>query len=329
MTIRFPRLILRKGGADNGESFPFLLPLKTGKSALTIPAAVLLAAFLVSFVFVCPSYSGPCGKVVTYRIGEVDGRFGISRSEFSRLVKKAAEVWSVPFSADLIQETSNGRILIEMVYDHRQDASGKMQRIGADAKEDLKTYKGLKDRHDKLQKEHAREKGKWEQDAAEYRRRLQVYREEKVASLHRGRVSEETLKHLEREHAALNAMRDELQKRQGELKELAAKKDELIPQMQGVAERHHDNASSYRKESERLGGEYGKGVYHRWDKSITLYQYHNKDNLVQLIAHEFGHTLGIRHINDPNALMYPYDTGRKIEKLSPADIAALKAKCKK
>jgi DNA repair exonuclease SbcCD ATPase subunit len=266
---------------------------------------------------------------VTYRIGQVDERFGVSRSEFSRLVKKAAEMWSVPFSADLFQETSNGRILIEMIYDHRQDASKKLARLNTDAREDLKSYKGLKGQYDKLQKEYKQKNEKLERDSAEYNRRARAFKEENAAALHRGRVSEETHQRLQEERAWLNATHAELQRRQKELKDIAVKAEQLVPTINSIAGKQQDHRDDYHKERERLGGEFEKGVYHRYGKSITVYQYTDKNNLVQLLAHELGHALGIRHINDPNALMYPWDTGKSIEKLAPADIAALRAKCKR
>jgi hypothetical protein len=327
MIIRFSRLVLKEKRANNGRSS--LLPIKTEKGGSTFPAVVLLAVFLASFTFACPSYSGPCGNIVTYRIGQIDERFGISRSEFSRLVKKAADMWAVPFSEALFEETSNGRILIEMVYDHRQDATGKLAQIDRNVREDSKTYHQLKSSHDKLQKEHDLKKARWDRDSAEYRARLQRFREVNMASLQRGRVSEETSRLLQGERNALNAMYNDLQERRKELKEIAARTDELVSMMDGIAGRHQNTAADYRKERERLGDGFGKGVYQRWGKSITIYQYRDKDNLVQVIAHEFGHTLGIRHLNDRRALMYPWDTGKQIDKLAPADIAALKARCKK
>ena len=306
-----------------------LLLLKGKKGAFTLPTIVHLVVFLVLFLSACPSYANPCGKVVTYRIGQVDERFGISRSEFSQLVKQAAEMWSAPFSADLFQETSNGRILIEMIYDHRQDATEKLSQLNTNVKTDLTSYKGLKGQYEKLQGEYKQRKKELELASSEYHRRMQAFQEENAAALHRGRVSEETYRRLQEERAKLNAMYEGLQVRQKELNEVAAKADQLVPKINDIAGKQQANMDVYRQERERLGGEFEKGVYHRWGKSITIYQYTNKDNLVQVLAHEFGHTLGIRHVNDPHALMYPWDTGKRIERLNQTDISALKERCKR
>ena len=303
--------------------------LKVGKETFTLPVIVPLVISVVLFWFVCTSYANPCGKIETYRIGQVDERFGISRSEFSRLVKRAAEMWSAPFSTNLFEETSNGRILIEMIYDHRQDASEKLTRLNADVTTDLKSYKALKSQYDKLQGEHKQKERELERASAEYRHRVQAFQKENAAALQRGRVSEETVRYLQEERAELTAMHSALQRQQKELNEIAAKAEQLVPVINSIAEKQQTNIDDYRKERGRLGEEFEKGVYHRWGKSITIYQYVDKNNLVQVLAHEFGHVLGIRHVNDPSALMYPWDKGRTIEKLSPADISALKERCKR
>ena len=327
MAARHKRLISTEKCTGRRRVF---LSLKEGQGPFVLPVIVCLVIFLAPFLFARPGYANPCGSIVTYRIGQVDERFGVSRSEFSQLVKKAADTWSVPFSAPLFEETSNGKILIEMVYDHRQEATQNMAQLGADAGENLKSYAVLKGQHDKLLKEYARKKEALERNAAEYNRRREAYLEENRAALHRGRVSGETHQYLQEERAALSAMYAELPKRQKELAEIAAKAEQLVPQMTNFAGQHKTYKTAYNKEAGRLKGGFCIGAYYRYGgKSIIIYQYADKDHLVQTLAHEFGHALGIRHLGDRNALMFPYDTGKRVEKLAPADISALKDKCKK
>ena len=311
---------------------PFLLLLKTERGAFTLSTLVLMVILVVLLLFVYPRYSNPCSKVLTYRIGQIDERFGISNDEFSRLIKKAAAIWATPFSRDLFQETPEGKIVIEMVYDHRQDASEKMKRLNTDVSTSRESYEGWKRHYDELKRDYERKKGDLEQFSSEYRRRVQAFQRENEAARRQGRVSEETYLRLQLEAAELNGMGAGLQRRQEELNQIVNMINQLTPMINSIATRHQADVDDYRKEGGRLGEEFGKGLYKRkgFKESITIYQYTDKMDLVHVLAHEFGHALGIGHVDDPDALMYRLvRDGRVIGKLAPADIAALKARCRK
>jgi len=311
---------------------PFFSLLKTERGAFTLSTLVLLVILLALLIFVYPRYSNPCGKALTYRIGHVDERFGISEDEFSRIVKKAAAVWSVPFSRDLFQEAPNGRILIEMVYDHRQDASEKMKRINTDVNASRESYEGWKQHYESLKADYERKMREREQIFSEYNSRVRAFQAENEAARRQGGVSETTHRRLQREAADLNAMQAELQRRDGDLNQTVSMMNQLASMLNNIAVRHQTDVEDYRKEGGRLGMEFGKGLYQRqgFKESITIYQYTDKRDLVQVLAHEFGHALGIGHVDDPNALMYHVtQIGRVKEELTLADIVALRVRCKR
>jgi hypothetical protein len=315
-----------------GARRPLFSPLRGERGAFTLSTLVLAAILLVLLLFAYPRYYNPCGKARTYRIGQIDERFGISPGEFSLLTKKAADMWSVPFSRDLFRETPDGKIVIEMVYDHRQDASEKMRRLNTDVSAGRESYEELKRHYDELKRDYERKT--WEADrlAAEYQRRVQAFNAENDAGRRRGGVSEETYRRLQRELADLNVTHADLQRRREDLNQNANMMNHLSSMINSIATKHQTDVESYRKQGERLGGMFCKGLYKRegFKESITIYQYGGKKDLVQVLAHEFGHALGIVHVDVPNALMYHAAREGKItEELSPADIAALKARCKR
>ena len=310
----------------------FLFLLKPEKGAFTLSSLVLLIILLVLLLFVYPRYSNPCGRVLTYRIGQIDARFGISHDEFSRLVKKAADIWAVPFSRDLFQETPDGKIVIEMVYDHRQDASEKMKRLNVDTSASRESYEDWNKYHGELKNSYERKEREFNQLSAEHRRRVQVFQAENEAARRQGGVPEETYRRLQAEAAELNGMTAGLQRRQEELNEIISMMNQVASMINNIAAKHQADVEVYRKEGGRLGDEFGKGLYKRkgFKESITIYQYTGRRDLVHVLAHEFGHALGLTHVDDPNALMYRLaKDGRAVGELAPADIAALKMRCKK
>jgi len=82
---------------------------------------ILTAAFLRT--------ASPCQEPLTYRIGKVDERFGLSRQEFAIAVYMAAAIWGKPLSHELFREDHNGAIAINLVYDYRQEAADNLKKI--------------------------------------------------------------------------------------------------------------------------------------------------------------------------------------------------------
>ena len=70
------------------------------------------------------------------------------------------------------------------------------------------------------------------------------------------------------------------------------------------------------------------GVYHSAEgvQGIDVYEFSSRDKLVRILAHEFGHALGLEHNDDPKAVMYRLNEG-DTKVLTASDIAALQTLC--
>lgn len=74
--------------------------------------------------------------------------------------------------------------------------------------------------------------------------------------------------------------------------------------------------------------EFDQGEYtaRAGNQNITIYEYGNHTALVRILAHEFGHTFGIAHVEDPQAIMYFRNEGDSLA-ITRADYDALTAAC--
>lgn len=136
-----------------------------------------------------------------------------------------------------------------------------------------------------------------------------------------------------------------------ELKELKKKMDflekELEPQknvlneqakkMEGLSSRLNDNVDEVNKfifqHQDQFGSDqtFHQGMYIETgdQRKINIYQFDNTEKLRLVLAHEAGHALGLKHVNNPESIMY-YKMEQQNEEnlqLTDEDIRAIEMQC--
>ena len=73
----------------------------------------------------------------------------------------------------------------------------------------------------------------------------------------------------------------------------------------------------------------GEYVQRGKSRSINIYIYVDKQQLLNVLAHEFGHALGIKHTDKEGSIMYSYQTDQNfhLDHVTSVDVAALQALC--
>jgi hypothetical protein len=296
-----------------------------GSSRLRFFFLLITLAVLAIFFFRTPR---PCQDVLTYRIGTVDERFGLSRQEFADSVSKAASLWGKPFSRELFKEDPKGMIEVNLIYDYRQEASDKMKHLNYKIDNTRSSYDDLKNRFENLKSEYEQKSSVFASDFNTYNTRVGVLNAEVESGRQRGGVPQDVYKRVMTEKEELNAIRDNLQARQEEMKMIADTLSSMVVVINEIATNTNLDLIQYRDISKPLSDEFCEGNYviNGGKKTMTIYQFDNGYRLVRVLAHEFGHALGLNHNDNSDAVMYRLIQSDSFE-LAPADITALKARC--
>jgi hypothetical protein len=285
----------------------------------------ILIILIISFV----RARDPCLETITYRLGKVDERFNLTREEFQTAVNMAAVMWGKPFNRDLFREDHDGAIEINLLYDYRQEATDRLKKLNYKIDRSKGSYEELKSRLENLKAEYEQKKAGLDSDLDAYNAKVNVFNIETDSWNRRGEVPQSVHTRLMEEKDELVILNDNLHTRQVEIKTLVDTINSVVVVINEIASNSNMDLVDQQNIGNTLGREFCEGFYEykNGKRSITIYQYDNEYRLVRVLAHEFGHALGLNHSKSAEAVMYPLIKSDSLA-LAADDIAALKGHCK-
>ena len=95
---------------------------------------------------------------------------------------------------------------------------------------------------------------------------------------------------------------------------------------QAIVKNYNNSLDTY-KNKYGAASQFDKGIFD--GTKIDIFQFNEKEDLRLTIAHEFGHALGIDHLQNPQSLMYYLMSDQNMDnpQLSSEDLSALKSVC--
>jgi hypothetical protein len=297
---------------------------KTLGGLLIVLLAVLIIPSIIYF-----RMPKPCREPITYRIGKVDERFALEPQEFRTIVQAATTLWAKPISRDLFREDPEGLIEINLVYDYRQEATDRLKKLNYKIDYSKNSYGELRTRIENLKAEFEQKNTALSGDINAYQTRVNTFTSETDSWNRQGGGHENIHQRLIKEKNDLNSLRDNLNARREELKELTDTINSLVVVINEIASNHNLDLVDHQNTGSTLGREFCEGLYERkrGRQTITIYQFEDRDRLVRVLAHEFGHALGLDHGRNEEAVMYRLNRSPSLE-LDPEDVAGLKKRCK-
>lgn len=275
----------------------------------------------------------PCKKPIPYTISYFDNKFDLSKEDLIQALKEAEDIWEEPTGFDLFEYNdtykSGGTLKVNLIYDSRQEATDKIEKLGVNVDHSKQSYDELKRKYDKLQNQFLEDKEEFEKRNLVFSKRQEEYQAKVEEWNSKGGAPEDVFNELNAEMEYLKQEYDSLKAEEENLNSDIEDINALVVVINKTAKSLNLNTTTLNKINKDRGEEFTQGEYRMGEdgQEINIYEFSTKDKLVTVLAHELGHALGIGHVLDEGAIMYRLNENED-GKLTEDDIVALKNICK-
>lgn len=288
------------------------------KKIISLLIAILVG--LAAFLYVQNSHTSledllsysKCDQPIHYRVDSIDSRFNLSKETFVRDIKQAAEIWNKQSLSTNKAEKKElfvyspedpEALSINMVYDARQRLNSQINQLETKLKGGEGTLKtSIAD---------------YNRQASDFKARVEKLNEEIKYWNSQGGAPPEVYERLKKEQQDLQGEADRLNTLSSSLSQSTQSYNTEVNKLNQTIGTF--NAALEEKPEE--------GLYKGPENRIDIYFNINSEELIHTLAHELGHALGIEHINNKKAIMYPFAT--RYLQATPEDLKAIQEVCKK
>jgi hypothetical protein len=253
----------------------------------------------------------PCDRVIHYDIS-FDERFRISEDEFISFIERAEAPWEDAAGKELFRYVPGSAFKVNLIFSEEQDRLYKGRDIssGLDSqKEDLNS----------LQSKYQSAVREYESTLKSYETQLRKYERDVEYWNTKGGAPTEKFNQLQNDAKSLDTKLKEVETSRVNVNRLAEENNLEV-------KNYNDGVSDYNqlfRDPKQFDAGNTDGT------EINIYSYDGNQELLTLLTHEFGHVLGIDHIEDESAIMhFLLNDQNKGGKLKKADIEALNISCR-
>ena len=291
---------------------------------IILPSLLGTALVIGVFLYLQPK---PCAAPLPYRIGTIDPRFEVSRETFAKDIVQASAIWEKSFGKPLFVYDPAGALEINLIYDNRQAITQKEQVLHQDIDTTSAAADSVKQQFIALKADYEQEQQEYLTQVTQFNAAQARYNAEVAEWNSRGGAPKAEYEKLSAEKNALNAEQNALEAKRLAVNELADSVNAFIKKYNLLVSSINKNVSAINNDG-LAGTRFEEGLYvsDKEGTRINIYQFGNKTDLVRVIAHELGHSLGLGHVADQGSIMSPVNQSDSLA-TSPLDLAALNTLC--
>lgn len=287
---------------------------------------IVLLIFGAFFVYNKAPETFSCVMPIRYSIGEFDSRFNITREEFISILSDAEGMWEEETDKELFVFTENGPFEINLVFDSRQEKTELVLATEEELNREQSGYAQADLSYNNLVQDYEVEASILQGALSEYEDLSAEYSRDVARWNASSRRDQSELAALEKRRRELEDLRESLQSQSDQLENLYDEVQVALQYRNELVAEYNQSVNNFNEEFAGAGS-FDQGDYTRGE--INIYQFENEDDLLLVLAHEFGHALGIGHVEDPEAIMHFLLEKQKKNppELTGADKEALHTRC--
>lgn len=276
--------------------------------------------------------NAPCEKPIVYNLGTFNEKFNIPQSDFLNALNEAEMIWEKPFGKELFtydkDSTKINTLKVNLVYDYRQQLTSKLADLGVEVKQSRIAYNEIEKKITSLKNNLSVIKSDYEMHVNTFNTEQAAYEEKVKYWNNQGGAPKKEYDELQIERMEFNEKISQLKSEQKEMNKMIEEINSLVVEINRLAKTLNLSVEKYNDVGASRGESFEEGVYQQdgLDTWIDIYEFSNREQLIRVLAHEFGHALGLEHVDDKEAIMYEINQGDALA-LTEADLVALKIKC--
>lgn len=272
----------------------------------------------------------PCTTVIEFSIGKFDTQFGLTQSQFVTYIEQATDPWEKVAGRELFKYSTSGNFKINLIYDERQKFTDGLEKQSTLIDKDRANFINLKNQYEALIATYYSQNSDFESQLKNFNERKADYNNRVNSFNDQGGATNIEYKNLEKERKSLETDIVNLDKIKDNLNSIVSQIKEIESTLASMAKKYNLKIQDFNLAVSLNAEEFSEGEYvsDLIGTSINVYHFDNDEKLISLLTHEFGHALGLEHVNDPDAVMYYLNNDKNLS-LNNSDISELRRVCSK